>query len=67
MSSFARKWLCGLGIVLWTGTAMADHRWLTGTEARLTTDGKPIEHPLPNPNSGPTTNQIRVLIFIRSV
>src|SRR5689334_11255860 len=53
-----RKCLCSLGIALWTATAGAQHRWLTAADARLTTDGKPVEYPLPNPNSGPTTRAI---------
>src|SRR5688572_23038056 len=50
-----RKYLCCLGIALCTAITVAQHRWLAPGEAALTTDGKPVEVPLPTPNSGPTT------------
>src|SRR2546422_11080883 len=51
-ASVARKWLCGLAIVLAAVTPRAPRA------AALTATGKFTEFPLPNPGSGPTTVSI---------
>jgi hypothetical protein len=41
-------------VALTSAASAADQRWLAPNE-RLESDGEVVEHPLPNPNSGPTT------------
>src|SRR6266550_1372739 len=48
----ARKWLCGIVIMLAAVPPRAPHA------AALQASGKFVEFPLPNPNSGPTTVSI---------
>ena len=50
-----RKSLSLLGIVLWTGLAAAQVRWLGQGDRTLQTDGRVTEYSLPSPGSGPTT------------
>ena len=55
MPQISRKYLCGLGIVALAASTAGQQLWLAAGERKATTDGRPVEFPLPTPNSGPTT------------
>ena len=50
-----RNLLCGLGIGLLAAGVAAQQQWLGPNEALATFNPVPVEFPLPNPGSGPTT------------